>query len=447
MQWLINSLSRREEPEKVAKRIVTMLGDRAPKSVVAAAKPVLSGSKFQRFGWSSMASTFAKVHTAESQIDKAIELADVFLSKDIKPARVDEDVLAHDFNALIGRVDGANNFRLDRLNGQQRAEMGLTLSRRRYNKLFRLASRLEAKNAQVKKETKKRELTLVGKAMLAGDIKPEDLADKPFTTSFIAYFTARSKLRSEFTIIGQQKPFDALSAALLAACAKHEEANWLAIARVFPRDDVLARLSDEQKGMLLGRWYAILVDTAALLETAFEGSGINLDTMVVKRGNDSTTWNVFAGAWNRARDHWMAVVAALGMSQIFEALLPGKCMRLMAGDVAAWHKASGGDLHPDTKVWRELPKPWLVLRGQAACTRTMIEQACAKHGLSPQKSGWSAPRPRNHVASFRPTPELVHGVSVQNPYLAGMLKRMGAFSGKTFKPEIVTHLISDIDSV
>lgn len=446
-KWLFESLARREQPERVAESVIAVLGERAPKSVIAAAKPVVTGSLFKRFGWSSMSNKFRDVAPADDQIAKAVELADLFLNQKIQAPSQNGDAVAKELSGLIHRDDGASNFFSDRLNGEQRAAAGMALSRRRYNKLFRLAGRLEAKNTQVKKEAKKRDLTLVGKSMLACDIVAEDLANKPFTACFIAYYTARSKLRSEFTIIGQQKPFDQLSAALLDACAKHESANWLAVARVFPRDDVLARLNDEQKGMLLGRWYGILVETAGLLEAAFEHSGIDLETMVVKRGNDSTTWNVFAGAWNRARDHWMALVSALGMSQIFEALLPSKCLRLMAGDVAAWHASIGSGLHPDTKIWREVPKPWLVLRGQAICTRSMIEQACAKHGVLPQKSGWSAPRPRNHVSAFRPTPELVHGVSVHNPYLAGMLKRMGAYSGKTFKPEIVAKLVNDLDSL
>jgi hypothetical protein len=446
LDWLYQTLQRREQPERIAERALALLGGDAPKSVRAAAKPVVAASLFQRFGWSSMSNKFRDVDTADTQIAKGIELADLFLGQKISASSLTGDAVARSLSECIHRRDGAANFFVDRLNGEERAAAGLTLSRRRYNKLFRLAGRIEAKNAEVKKEARKRQLTLIGKSMLACDIAPGDFADKPFTACFIAYFTARSKLRSEATLSGQQKPFDQLSAALLDACAKHEDANWFAIARVFPRDDVLKRLSDDQKGALLGRWYGILVETAALLEAAFQDSGIDLDTMIVRRGNDSTTWNVFAAAWNRARDHWMALVAALGMSQVFEALLPGKCLRLMAGDVAAWHAAIGSGLHPDTKIWRDLPKPWLVLRGQAICTRSMIEHACATHGVAPQKSGWSAPRPRNHVSTFRPTPELVHGVSVQNPYLAGMLKRMGRYSGKTFKPEIISKLVSDLDT-
>jgi hypothetical protein len=38
------------------------------------------------------------------------------------------------------------------------------------------------------------------------------------------------------------------------------------------------------------------------------------------------------------------------------------------------------------------------------------------------------------VVPFQPTPELVHGVAVSNPYLAKILKQHKYFSGKDIKP-------------
>ena len=54
-------------------------------------------------------------------------------------------------------------------------------------------------------------------------------------------------------------------------------------------------------------------------------------------------------------------------------------------------------------------------------------------GLDPEKSGWIAPRVHG-VAEFKPTPELVHGVTVSNPFLATVLKRHRYFSGKNSNP-------------
>jgi hypothetical protein len=113
----------------------------------------------------------------------------------------------------------------------------------------------------------------------------------------------------------------------------------------------------------------------------------------------------------------------------------------MAADVAAWHRKNGGGIHPDTLIWRDLPKPWLVLTGHAYCNLDLIEKACARHGVATEDSGWCAPRSRTAVATYRPTPELVHGVAVENPYFAKFLRKLGAFSGKELKLEHLHEIL------
>ena len=156
------------------------------------------------------------------------------------------------------------------------------------------------------------------------------------------------------------------------------------------------------------------------------------DTMIVKRGNDSSTWNSTAGAWNKARDNWMNLIYALGLDYILDDLCFGKALRLMAADVAAWHRSAGGGLEPNTVVWNEIPLPWEIFNGSKSCNKEKVVKACKKAGLDPEKSGWIAPR-EVKVSEFRPTPELVHGVTVYNPFLATVLKRHKYFSGKTGK--------------
>jgi hypothetical protein len=447
IQWLHRSLTQREAPETVAGRILSAL-PQAGKSTLTLATKISRASQAARIGWSSMSTEFRGVDPMDVQIAKARELALAFLKADLPEAHDIAELYAFidGFNALIGKGRGGSSFRYNRLNRTDRAGIGLTISRRRYDKLFRLSGRLEDRLKRLQRATKRYALLLVGKAGLVADIKLEDLAGRPWTASFIAYYSARMKLRSEFTISGQQNPFDQLSAALLEGCAGEENANWLAIAHVFPREDVLARLSDVQTGSLMGRWYVVLLHTAAMLQEAYERSSINLDTMIVKKGDDSSTWNTFAGAWNRARDNWIALVSALGMERMFDVMLPGKVMRLMAADVAAWHRSAGGGLHPDTMVWRELPKPWLVLSGKEVCTRGTIEFACSRHGMSSNASGWTAPRARREVAEFRPTPELVHGVSVENPYFAKLLRKVGMFSGKELNLQHISEIVDPADT-
>jgi hypothetical protein len=121
---------------------------------------------------------------------------------------------------------------------------------------------------------------------------------------------------------------------------------------------------------------------------------------------------------------------SLGHQATFERFLPGKVLRLMAADVAAWHRLSGSRLHPDTHVWAALPKPWEVVIGRATCTRSQVEAACRAAGVEAEASGWTAPRAHTVAEAWRPTPELVHGVTVNHPELAYWLRKVGVFSGQ-----------------
>lgn len=432
---LHESLGARETPEAVATLIRTGMGGRATLSVRIGLSRLAASSLKRFFGWSAMATRFKQPDGMQRQIAKARELAGLFLDRAL-PECDDPDSLEAfiaAFNAMIGKAAGRDSFKYDRIGRKLRAEMGLGLSRRRYSKLFRLSGRLERRLKALRQQEARYRLILIGKAALAPELSLESFGGHLPTAAFVAYYAARMKLRSEFTISGQQRPFDALASALLKMCTDDPQTRWLAIAHVFPRADVLAHLDDAQKGRLLGRWFDILSEIAELLENAHSRTKIDLETMVVKRGNDSSSWNLLAAAWNRARDHWIALIEALDLDALFDTMLPGKVMRLMAGDVAAWHQAAGTGIHPDTAVWARLPKPWAVLRGEQICTRAQIEAECERQGVDPQTSGWSAPRPRDQIAAFRPTPELVHGVSVGNPYIAQWFRKAGVFSGKALK--------------
>jgi len=439
------TLARRETPETVAAIIEAAVPAAPGRRLRGRLGRVVRASVKRYFGWSSMATDFARPPPMDRQVAKARELAGLFLDRRL-PQADDPDELEGfiaAFGALIGKAAGRSSFKHDRLDRRTRRDLGLDLSRRRYAKLFRLAGRLERRLRALRRAETRHRLVLVGKAALAPDLALDDLGGHLPTAAFIAYYAARMKLRSEFTIQGQQRPFDALAESLLQWCFEDPGTRWYAIAHVFPRADVLARLEEEEKGRLLGRWYDILSEIAEQLELAWSSSGIDLETMVVKRGNDSSSWNILAGAWNRARDHWMALVEALELEALYDNMLPGKVMRLMAGDVAAWHRLSGGGIHPDTPIWSELPKPWAVLRGERVCTRAQVEAACRRHGVDPAKSGWCSARPRTEVAEFRPTPELVHGVAVANPYLARLFREARIFSGKALKTERLTGLLDD----
>jgi hypothetical protein len=162
--------------------------------------------------------------------------------------------------------------------------------------------------------------------------------------------------------------------------------------------------------------------------------------MVVARGMNSSDWNAAAGAWNTLRAAWLAAVHAVGHAKDLERVCPGKVMRLMAADVARWHKASGKGLDKNTAAFAELPLPWEVVLGRARCTAKNVRLACVAAGLDPEKSGWLAPTPPGVPEPMRPTPALVHGVVVSSPGLADLLRRAGWFEGRGRKARRVPNV-------
>lgn len=339
------------------------------------------------------------------------------------------------------------DFKASRLSRADRIAQKVTASHFSYNKRVRLLLRMEAKLSKYREQIILRGLARTAQTRLASCIPWEDFSSDLPTAAFVTYFTARSGLRSTFTNKSQVRAFDEVCDALYSVLtSKKAPTNWYAVALVYPMKEVIDRLTDEQKGRLLGLWFEQMKTAAVVIDGLQEAGHYNLQTLAVHRGNDSSTWNEAAGAFNKCRDGWIATLYALGMETMLDHLAPGKMMRLMAADVMRWHIYSKAvaagvkmDYHrfdwnnipevalePDTLVWRDLPKPWEVVLGKTPCTRSMIEAACAARGI--EGKGWVHPRSKT-VAKFTPTPELVHGVVISSPVLATTLKALGYFSG------------------
>lgn len=427
---LYKSLDRRCRPEDVALWVQEVLSPGLKGDDLQLLSRPARGA-LQYVGFSSMSDDFARPVGLQRQCAVAGQLFAVpaLTGEECSdPAAVREYLTAAERE--IGKTFGENDFRADRLNHEARRARGLDLSRRQYNKRFRLAARMERKRRRLIRELEKRSYTLISKSRLASTLSWEDFRKDVDSACFIAYYTARCHLRSEFTIWGQQRPYDEIADMLFQRCRNSPTADWWSIAHVYTDREVLGHLSDEQKGLLLGRWFGILQSVAELLRELWDLNSFNAQTMIVRRGNDSTTWNNTAGAWNKARDSWFALLTSLDMEEVIERMCPGKVLRLMAADVAAWHRAVGNTLEDDTFIWQKLPFPWEVLSGEKVCRRDYVEAVCTEHGLDPVKKGWTAARTGGTVHPFRPTPELVHGVTIGHPALALVLKKLGFFSGK-----------------
>lgn len=418
------SLDRRDRPEDVARLILDRLDlDRSEFSILERAA---RGAE----NWSSMSRDFARASTMASQLQVARALFKADASFDPSDTDSIQEYLVR-AEQEIGKGYGENNFLTDRKNREQRKEIGLDLSKRQYNKRFRLAKRMERKRKRMIREQLKRSLTLASKSRLACHLRAEHLRDAN-TAAFIVYYVSRCNLRNIFTNGSQVRPYDKICDLLMTRCKQSSTTNWFAIAHTLPDEDVLSHLSEKMKGELLGRYFRMLHRAAGLLSDVWSKNQIDRETMVVRRGNDSTTWNVTAGAWNKLRSGWFSLLFSMGLQDWVERICPGKVLRLMAADVAAWHRMSGNELHVDTGPWCDLPLPWEVLKG-APCPQSLVSRVCDKWGVDPVKHGWIAPPPPRAVAEFTPTPELVHGVEVGDPQLATLLRKIGVFSGKSLK--------------
>jgi hypothetical protein len=385
------------------------------------------------FGFSSMETKFRDVVGFDRQLKKAKEFFLSPLPTEISGAKQQLGQVA-DMLPLFAREihtpAGSFDFKKDRLNREARRQRGSDLSRRQYNKRFRFLRRLARKSGRVDRGVKVRELTMIGKSRLAAAVERADFSADDNTAAFVAYFVARSNLRSEFTVDGQQTALDEVAEMLFARCVESSTTGWYVVTQVYAAPRAIARLSAEEQGRLLARWFAVLECASCVLRELWTENQFNRETMVVARGNDSTTWNQTAGAWNKARDAWFALSEALGMEVMLARFCPGKVMRLMAADVAFLHRSLGKGIDPQTRVWYELPLPWEVLSGSAECSIADVEAACRRNEVDPVKTGWTKARRGDAIAQFKPTPELVHGVSVGNPALAVLLRRCGVFSGK-----------------
>lgn len=432
---LYRSLDARPRPEDVAVLVLEAL----PK-LTRRERGVINGVAAHASRWhgfSGMSDDYARPVGAARQVAATRRLFGVDVEVDVD---VEDPLSVLEFAALAGAGIGFDpehaDFLADRLNRDARASAGIDLSKRQYNRRFRMLRRLSAKAGRLGRTWELHRATLLAAAGFVGAIDRDRFRADPDAACFVAYFTARRKLRREFSLAGRENPFDQVADVLFARCRASSGTDWAMIALAHPVWDVLRHLSAEQLGELLGRWSAATRSIASGLGELWRTSDVDRATMIVRSGVDSSTWNAFAGAYNTARTAWITCLHAAGLTSLLDDAWPGKTMRVMAADLAWWHRQSGGGLHPDTAVWASLPLPWEVLDGTVTCTRADVETACRSHGVDPERAGWTAPRKHGLIARFRPTPELVHGVAVSDPLWAMALRRAHAFSGKPLRTEV-----------
>jgi hypothetical protein len=185
LQELYQSLDQRWRPEDAAEKIRLALGEDADRGTAIQLDKVVRHSRPS--GWSSMTADFHRPVGMGRQLARAQVLFDTADPPgDLNVVAIREYL--ETIGARIARSAGQSDFQADRLNREQRAKAGLgELSRRRYNKLFRLAARMEAKLARLAGELEKREFTLVSKSRLAAKLTWEEFSRDRSTACFLAY--------------------------------------------------------------------------------------------------------------------------------------------------------------------------------------------------------------------------------------------------------------------
>lgn len=390
-------------------------------------------------GYSSMHDDFERPVAADHKVRTLLALFDKQLPDDVVRRMAEDPWLLHGqlafLSGFLGWMPGAHPATSRSLNREQRAAIGVDIPRRRYRKLVRQMRRTDRRAWDLKRQVMLRQMVLVGRSGLAYSITVDEMRADPDAAAFVAYWTAQRNRRRQFSLAGRDNPFDQIAEMLFARCqTRGADTDWWMIARVYPVPEVLARLDQDRLGQLMAHWFGFMRlaadrmrDLAAAWPDDFDRS-----TMVVRRGMDSSTWNTVAQAYNAARAAWINVVDAAGARSVLTAVCPGKAMRLMAGDLAAWHdRQTGSTADPQTRVWASLPAPWDAIDGTVPCTSAMVKRHCHQQGVDPSLSGWIAPAfTGGPAADWKPTPELVHGVEVTDPLWAGLLRRSGVFSGR-----------------
>lgn len=479
---LHRSLDARLTPEAVCKLILDVPGV----ALMPAQRRVLQRAAGSRAAvYSSMADDFERPEPAVHKVRVLLELLaqdgvlGTLVKGDVTPEMVAQ--LAGDPWRLLGQLRilapfvgwyPGRDFQ-SRMNRQQRAGDQLGLSKRKYNRLVRHLVRTEGRAVRLQQQILLRQLVMVGRSGLAYSITLDEMRADPIGACFVAYWVAQRNRRRQFTLDGRDNPFDTIAQALLDRCvaAPAGTVDWWMIARAYPQPVVVARLDDARRGQLMGDWFGFMRLAAEMLRGQYdswpvrdvepvvpddmwsarpglmpsrESRGgrtekvVDRKTMIVRAGVDSSTWNTLAQAYNAARSGWLNCVGAAGALEVLDAACPGKVMRLMAADLAYYHRQQGGGLDPQTQVWAALPLPWEALAGDEECTADTVEWACRGEGVDPHATGWTAPRQVGAVAEWKPTPELVHGVEVADPLWAGLLRRAGVFSGKGVNEDVLS---------
>ncbi|MBN6055646.1 hypothetical protein JYK22_27185, partial [Nonomuraea sp. RK-328] len=219
---LHESLDRRHRPEDVADLVLRALEGRLSKRVRVMLERAARHSSRRAASFSSMPADYARPVGGARQVTAANRLFEQ--SMEIDP---DDPRALREFAAALGGpirwAPDRTDFLADRLDRHARDAAGMDLSKRQYNRRFRMLRRIAAKAATLGTEQDKRRLLMVGVTGFGAGIPRERFLGDADAACFVAYYTARRKLRREFSLAGRDK---------LAADARHGPASGVVVSEL-----------------------------------------------------------------------------------------------------------------------------------------------------------------------------------------------------------------------
>ena len=196
LKSLYQTLQQRKRPEDVAEMILELMGPALDRKERKILEKAAQGSLSRRlFSYTSMAQEFAEAVGCGKQVQKAIEIFELEQRNAEYFNHVEHiEAFIAEISALIHKPVGGNDYFVHRMNRAEREAAGLDLSRRQYNKKWRILRHLEKKLLQFKREIRKTEFQKIAKHGIVHRLDIENFSADLNTACFIAYYNARCNL-------------------------------------------------------------------------------------------------------------------------------------------------------------------------------------------------------------------------------------------------------------
>jgi hypothetical protein len=280
-------------------------------------------------------------------------------------------------------------------------------------------------------------------------LKKSLAADIP-TALFVVLASLDFSARKAFTLDKQQQgglnPYLGFFFKQLEAHSAN--VSWDLVFHIYPCENTLSRLSQEQKEHAFDLWTPQLPLLAQFLENQWN-LGVKdcaqRNMLVARRGSklDSDGWNRTAGAWNNAI-RFIRLLAPSFPESRYNSVVLFKTLKLTAGDQMRWADSSGKGADQDTLIFKDLIDaqqegqrswlPWSGITHDTPGLKEQIQSLCNTYQVPIQKwLGRAQQRSSEQVNAHLP---MICGVSISQMSIeqASILKSIG-FAGSNVKDE------------